>query len=332
MEKSSPKPGTPSAVPSKTLITKWLRSLFPDLPHNLKIEDLGDGIVYCRILSHFYSNPPLQRICFHPKNEYDYINNLKHAQASLLQQSVLIPFDVNKIAKRKFLENWQLINNFYRHFIEEASSNQAPQEDNSYPGPQPNHMMHMSPAHFQTSGSKSLNKKKPQFICPPPYEPEFCAYSPRQFSYSIPHYPQSPQDLALTIKQLAQNSLNMTNHLKENMNIHNSSPSKGKWSVGSQMLQSNQSAIIDRLKEILLKASNDTEKIRQIKMLLGMPVDEEEVIKIEDDEVGQIVYEQLGDKLEESSQTKEVKLEKETFTRDANKVSLSKAVKKPFKI
>mgnify|MGYP003690195399 CR=1 FL=1 len=37
-----------------------------------------------------------------------------------------------------------------------------------------------------------------------------------------------------------------------------SSPVKGKWSVNSQFLQSNHFAVIDRVKEILLKSSNDT--------------------------------------------------------------------------
>lgn len=87
--------------------------------------------------------------------------------------------------------------------------------------------------------------------------------------------------------------------------MYNSSPSKGKWSVGSQMFQNNYHAVIDRVKEILLKGSHDTEKIRQIKMLLGMPLDEEEVIKIEDDEgtAGPIVYAPIADK----DELKEVK-------------------------
>ena len=52
------------------------------------------------------------------------------------------------------------------------------------------------------------------------------------------------------------------------------------------MFQNNNNAVIDRVKYILLKGSHDTEKVRQIKMLLGLPIDEEEVIKIEDDDVG----------------------------------------------
>lgn len=70
MDRSMSKPGTPGVVPSKTIIINWLRGMFPDLPIAMKIEDLGDGVVYCRILNHFYSNPPVQKILNNPKNEY----------------------------------------------------------------------------------------------------------------------------------------------------------------------------------------------------------------------------------------------------------------------
>ena len=50
---------------------------------------------------------------------------------------------------------------------------------------------------------------------------------------------------------------------------------KGKWSVNSQMFKNNQSAVVDRVKEILLKTSSDTEKIKQIKILLGISIEEE---------------------------------------------------------
>lgn len=73
----------------------------------------------------------------------------------------------------------------------------------------------------------------------------------------------------------------MNNYFRESGNC---SPAKGKWSVNSNMFQNNQNAVIDRIKEILLKNSHDTEKIRQIKMLLNIPIEEEEVIKIEEDD------------------------------------------------
>ena len=116
MDRNSAKPGTPAVMPSKTIIANWLRSLFPDLPANHKIEDFGDGVIYCRILNHYCGQPAIQKFSWHPKNEYAYANNLKQVQAILQQQGFVLPFDVNKVSKRKFLENWQLINGFYKHF------------------------------------------------------------------------------------------------------------------------------------------------------------------------------------------------------------------------
>lgn len=52
----------------------------------------------------------------------------------------------------------------------------------------------------------------------------------------------------MQLSSLANSSLQLTSYLKENVNLHNSSPSKGKWSVGSQMFQNNQNAVIDRIK------------------------------------------------------------------------------------
>lgn len=68
-----------------------------------------------------------------------------------------------------------------------------------------------------------------------------------------------------------------------------SSPNKGKWSVNSHMFQNNLVPIIDRVKEILLKSSHDTEKIRQVKMLLNIPLNEEVIVKVEEDENNQII-------------------------------------------
>ena len=70
MERSSHRPGTPSPVPSKTVIINWLKSLFPDICPNQKIEEFGNGVVYCRLMNHYYGSPHLQKINWHPKNEY----------------------------------------------------------------------------------------------------------------------------------------------------------------------------------------------------------------------------------------------------------------------
>jgi hypothetical protein len=69
----------------------------------------------------------------------------------------------------------------------------------------------------------------------------------------------------------------------------NNSPNKGKWSVNSHMFQNNLVPIIDRVKEILLKSSHDTEKIRQVKMLLNIPLNEDVLVKVEEDDNNQII-------------------------------------------
>jgi hypothetical protein len=79
---------------------------------------------------------------------------------------------------------------------------------------------------------------------------------------------------------LANNSLKITQYLKENVGRFNMSPNKGKWSVGSLMFHNIHNVVADRVKEIILKDLTDSEKIRQITMLLGMPL--KEVMKIED--------------------------------------------------
>jgi hypothetical protein len=46
------------------------------------------------------------------------------------------------------------------------------------------------------------------------------------------------------------------------------------------MFQNNLVPIIDRIKEILLKPAHDVEKIRQVKMLLNIPLNEAVVVKV----------------------------------------------------
>ena len=58
---------------------------------------------------------------------------------------------------------------------------------------------------------------------------------------------------------------------------------KGKWSVNSHMFHSNCIPIIERVKEILLKSTHDVEKIRQVKLLLNIPLNEE-VVKVEQED------------------------------------------------
>lgn len=103
-QNSNAKPGTPSMIPSKTHIINWLKGMFPDLSLHTKIEDFGNGVIYCRIINHYYPGTlPSAKILMSPKNEYEFLNNLKHVQQAFVQHNIKIHFDINKVSKRKFL-------------------------------------------------------------------------------------------------------------------------------------------------------------------------------------------------------------------------------------
>ena len=101
---NSTKPNPNTLIPSKTHIINWIKTMFPDLPSQLKIEDFGNGVLYCRIINHYYPAAiPPAKIFTTPKNEYEFSNNLKLLQQALVQHEVNVHFDVTKVSKRKFL-------------------------------------------------------------------------------------------------------------------------------------------------------------------------------------------------------------------------------------
>lgn len=58
---------------------------------------------------------------------------------------------------------------------------------------------------------------------------------------------------------------------KENF-LYNRCPVKGKSSVSSELFRNDYSVIVERAKEILGKELDDTEKVRQLKLLLNVPL------------------------------------------------------------
>ena len=174
----------------------------------------------------------------------------------------------------------------------------------------------------------------------------------QNFQYMVPVWERNSLNLCFN-NSLTQNPLKANSFMKENMQgtYNNNSPVKGKWSVNSHMFQNNQSAVVDRVKEILLKNFSDSEKIRQVKMLLNIPIEEEEMIKIEEDElISHVVYnkhiknENLQNICEEVKEEKEEdfieKVEKvdknqsDTHPEKSQKQKLESATKqrKPFKV
>lgn len=63
------KPGTPSSMPTKSTIFNWIKQIVPDANTKMKVEDLGDGVVYCKIMNHYFPGSiSLNRLNNSPKN------------------------------------------------------------------------------------------------------------------------------------------------------------------------------------------------------------------------------------------------------------------------
>lgn len=60
---------THSAQPSRQTITAWIHSILPDVPFNLRVEELGKGVIYCRIINYYFPGVILiNRIIWQPKS------------------------------------------------------------------------------------------------------------------------------------------------------------------------------------------------------------------------------------------------------------------------
>lgn len=218
-------------TPSRAHILHWIASLLPDSPPPARIEELGKGTTYCRIINHYHPGAiTLSRIIAHPKTEYENMLNLRILQHALNALKIHIPIDPLRLSKEKLNDNWNMINSLYKHL---AQQEEPPSEDTPsfHPAPVRRALEPLVPAHLEhgVNGSKfSVGKGFREGVEAP-------------------------------------------------------SPCKGKWSVNSHMFHNNFIPIIERVKEILLKPAHDVEKIRQVKMLLNIPLNEE-VVKVEEDD------------------------------------------------
>lgn len=120
----------------------------------------------------------------------------------------------------------------------------------------PQHQPVLQPPHqgISNAGQPQKISKRPQSMNYNYHEPEQKVQMRQNIQNSYNNLSQHPpawdHALGVNFAALASNSLQMTHYLKENMNLYNnnSSPTKGKWSVGSQMFQNNHNAVVDRVK------------------------------------------------------------------------------------
>ncbi|XP_031472754.1 microtubule-associated protein RP/EB family member 1B-like [Nymphaea colorata] len=122
-------PATP-AQPSRQQIFAWIHSLLNDVPPSLKVEELGKGSIYCRLLNHYFPGVILiNRIIWAPKSEYENLINLRILQNAFLQLKIAIPFDPVRLSKEKLNDNWPFLLAFYRYLTHNC--------DEQYPPPLP---------------------------------------------------------------------------------------------------------------------------------------------------------------------------------------------------
>ena len=91
-----------SSQPSRQNITNWIHTILPDVSPNLRIEELGKGVIYCRIINYYFPGVILvNRIIWQPKTEYENTLNLRIAQNVMAQLKINVPIDPIKLSKQK---------------------------------------------------------------------------------------------------------------------------------------------------------------------------------------------------------------------------------------
>jgi len=182
----------------------------------------------------------------------------------MAQLRINIPIDPIRLSKEKLSDNWNFVTALYKnltHTHEDHNIHSLPnKEEKNVFGYYPSNQVHgpkrsieqVYPEHHYFPGTSR-----------PPLQPlyQFESNLQQQKSYFAP----GPGKYSVgKLEKFSSTSMTQLS----------SSPNKGKWSVNSLMFQNNLMPVIDRIKEILLKSSHDTEKIRQIKMLLNIPLNE----------------------------------------------------------
>lgn len=127
------KAATSMGQPSRQQIFSWIHSLLNDVPLSLKVEELGRGAIYCRLLNHYFPGVILiNRIIWTPKSEYENLINLRILQNAFLQLKIPIPLDPVKLSKEKLNDNWSFILAFHKYLTQNCDE-QYPAEEMKAP-------------------------------------------------------------------------------------------------------------------------------------------------------------------------------------------------------
>lgn len=106
---------------SRTELINWLNETL-QLDYK-KVEQCGNGAVYCQLLDSIYHDIPMSRVNFDAKSEFDCSTNMKILQASFQKHKITRIIDVEKIMKCRLQDNLELLQWFKKYWMEKKDFN-----------------------------------------------------------------------------------------------------------------------------------------------------------------------------------------------------------------
>lgn len=106
---------------SRTELINWLNETL-QLDYK-KVEQCGNGAVYCQLLDSIYHDIPMSRVNFDAKSEFDCSTNMKILQASFQKHKITRIIDVERIMKCRLQDNLELLQWFKKYWMEKKDFN-----------------------------------------------------------------------------------------------------------------------------------------------------------------------------------------------------------------
>lgn len=102
-------------------LLKWINSTFY-LSYS-KVEQCGDGAVYCQIMDSIYQDIPMSRVNFDARAEYDRLGNMKILQAAFQRHGITRIIDVDRLVKCRLQDNLEILQWLKKYWLEKKDVN-----------------------------------------------------------------------------------------------------------------------------------------------------------------------------------------------------------------
>ncbi|KAL0210756.1 hypothetical protein P9112_009054 [Eukaryota sp. TZLM1-RC] len=112
---------------SRTEILEWINTLFNT--NVQKIEELGNGVVYCQIMHLLYPDlVNLSKVNFNAILEHDNLRNLKYLQSIFRKAGIKRDIDLARLSTKNYMCNLETIQWFKSFFDSKSNSDGIPVE------------------------------------------------------------------------------------------------------------------------------------------------------------------------------------------------------------